>query len=188
MRPRSSNDRDGRGRRARLLTALGSGVAALGVTTTLVAVTARPAASQDTRTTLASAVPAAVQVITEADTFPALPTIKTPADEPKVLEEVYTFVAANPEVAKYMPCFCACGRNKIHKSIEDCFIKSRGATRSQLVWSTHGGECMICIAVAAEARKLFLQGESVNAIRDEIERTLGPKFKFHTDTPLPPTQ
>jgi hypothetical protein len=117
--------------------------------------------------------------------LPPLPRLKEPVDDASVLQETYTFVARHPEVAQYMPCFCACGRDKTHKSLEDCFIKSRGPTAPEIVWNPHGGQCMICVTVAAEARRLLLDGRTVSDIRAEIERTIAPKFKYHTDTPMP---
>lgn len=119
------------------------------------------------------------------DELPTLPTLKEPVDEASVLRESYAFAARHPEVVQHMPCFCACGRDKTHRSLEDCFIKLRGATTSEMVWNPHGGQCMICVTVASEARRLFLDGQSVADIRAEIERTLAPRFKFHTDTPMP---
>jgi hypothetical protein len=189
MRPTSTNEHDGCGRRARLLTARGSALTALSVTLTLVALTGGIALSQDARSQEAreAQTPPAATPGGDTGEFPALPFIKTPVDEPKALHEVYIFAAEHPEVVQYMPCFCACGRDKTHKSLENCFLKSRGETPKDLVWSAHGGECMICVSVAAEARRLHREGHSVAAIRDEIERTLAPKFKFHTDTPMPPT-
>jgi hypothetical protein len=188
MRPTSGNERDGRGRGARLLTTRRSALTAMGVTLTLIALTSGIALSQDARPQEPRDAQAPPVATPYGDTgeFPELPYIKTPVDEPKALHEVYMFAAEHPEVVQYMPCFCACGKNKTHKSLENCFLKSRGETPKDLAWSAHGGECMICVSVAAEARRLHLQGLSVAAIRDEIERTLAPKFKFHTDTPMPP--
>jgi hypothetical protein len=164
---------------------------AIGITLTLYALTGGIALSQDARSQEprdAQTPPAAAPAgDTDTGEFPALPYIKTPVDDAKSLHEVYLFAAEHPEVVQYMPCFCACGRDQTHKSLENCFLKSRGEKPKDLVWSTHGAECMICVSVAAEARRLYLEGLSVTAIREEIERTLAPKFKFHTDTPMPPT-
>jgi hypothetical protein len=35
-------------------------------------------------------------------------------------------VAKQPEIAKYMPCFCGCARRG-HRSVADCFVTNRAA-------------------------------------------------------------
>jgi hypothetical protein len=127
-----------------------------------------------------------IEVVMGGD-FPPLPRINDPADDADTIRENYEFAAHHPEIVQYMPCFCACGRDKIHKSLQDCYIKSRGATDADIVWTNHGGECMICLTVAKEARRLALAGKSLTEIRAEIEE-LGHRFKYHTDTPMPPPQ
>jgi hypothetical protein len=189
MQPSSFPSGNLRARRRIVTTAFLLGLAIVGVGATVAAVANR---TEDTHEACAIAhdaadvTPAPMAATAMSDDLPPLPTIKTPVEEPAEILEAYTFVATNPEIAKYMPCFCACGRDKVHKSVEDCYIKSRGASEREIVWSTHAGECMICLTVAHEARRLSLEGLSIADIRDEIERTLAPRFKWHTDTPMPP--
>jgi hypothetical protein len=118
--------------------------------------------------------------------FPRIPRVKEPAAEPAAIEETYRFVAEHPEIARYVPCFCACSRTKHHRSIEDCFVKSRHSDGRVAAWTGHAAECYICITVAQEAKASYLNGMSTSSIRTHIEKDLAPKFKYHTDTPLPP--
>jgi hypothetical protein len=124
--------------------------------------------------------------IDAASKIPAIPTVEEPAAEQAAIEEGYRFVAAHPEVARYVPCFCACSRTKGHRSIEDCFVESRHPDGTVAAWRNHAAECYICITVAQEAKASYGKGMNITEIRAHIEKTLAPKFKYHTDTPLPP--
>jgi hypothetical protein len=56
--------------------------------------------------------------------------------DPVLVRTVYEFAARQPEVLRYVPCFCGCERNG-HKGNEDCFIAGRAADgRPQ--WDYHG--------------------------------------------------
>ena len=117
--------------------------------------------------------------------FPPLPKIDDPVASARVTRNAYRFIAAHPEISRYMPCFCTCGKKEGHASLEDCYIKSR-QDKPSVIWNEHAGECYICVKVATEARHLFGKGKDVQTIRDEIEKTMAPRFKNHTNTPEPP--
>lgn len=122
-----------------------------------------------------------------ATDVPPLPAFEEPVDTPEVLRQSYEFAASHPEVVEFMPCFCACAKTHGHRSLEDCFIKSRATMTSPVVWNSHGGECSICVIVAQEARRLKLEGKDVRSIREAVEAKFGSIFtKYHTDTPWPP--
>jgi hypothetical protein len=120
--------------------------------------------------------------------LPPVPRVKEPAEDLVVIQEAYEFVGQHPEIAQYTPCFCACSKTKHHRSIEDCYIKSRGRNGAAVRWNKHAAECYICISVAQEARRSYLSGMNVASIRTHIDQDLAPKFKYHTPTPTPPTE
>jgi hypothetical protein len=117
---------------------------------------------------------------------PPLPIVKRPADEASVMLATYTFAAEHPEILRYIPCFCVCGKQDGHRSNEDCFIAARGK-KNTVVWNAHAAECPICLSVARDARAMYLEGRDLASIRAEIERVYGAKFPNRTQTPEPPT-
>lgn len=119
--------------------------------------------------------------------LPALPAFKEPADTAEVIRDSYEFAALNHEIVRYMPCYCACSKRFGHRSLEDCFIKSRSPRPADVVWNEHGGECYICLTVAMEVRRLALEGLDVRAIRKAIDDKFAHTFKYRTDTPEPPS-
>jgi hypothetical protein len=56
--------------------------------------------------------------------------------DPALVRTVYEFAARQPEVLRYVPCFCGCERNG-HKGNEDCFIAGR-APDGRPQWDAHG--------------------------------------------------
>ncbi len=40
---------------------------------------------------------------------------------PTTVREAYQFALANPDVLKYIPCYCGCGAD--HGSVKDCFVR-----------------------------------------------------------------
>jgi hypothetical protein len=119
--------------------------------------------------------------------WPPLPIVKHPADSAQVIKDTYEFAAAHPEIVRFMPCFCICGKSVHHRSNEDCFISARGRNQT-VVWNDHAAECPICLAVAKDSREMFLRGEDVRFIREEIERRYSARFTTRTDTPMPPAK
>jgi len=43
------------------------------------------------------------------------------ASAPPVVREAYQFALANPDVLRYIPCYCGCGAD--HSSVKDCFVR-----------------------------------------------------------------
>jgi len=43
------------------------------------------------------------------------------AAAPRVVRESYQFALANPDVLKFIPCYCGCGAD--HGSVKDCFVR-----------------------------------------------------------------
>lgn len=54
---------------------------------------------------------------------------------PKGTAEAYQFAVNNPDVLKYIPCYCGCGQLDGHTSNLDCFIKSGGG--DNIVFDDH---------------------------------------------------
>lgn len=122
----------------------------------------------------------------EVAELPPIPVVHEPADTEQAIREAYEFAAAHSEIIRYMPCFCVCGTRKGHRSSEDCHIASR--TKTSVVWSDHAAGCPICLGVARDARRMFLEGQDVRAIRRAIEESYGRKFTNRTATPEPPDE
>ena len=118
--------------------------------------------------------------------FPPLPMIEDPVASAESLRRTYEFVGERSEISRFIPCFCTCGKKRGHRSIEDCYVKARGQSPDSIVWNDHAGECYICVEVADEARRLYLEGRGVREIRASIEQTFGSKLPNRTKTPEPP--
>jgi hypothetical protein len=72
------------------------------------------------------------------DSLPPLPAVSFRPPRPiETVQAVYRFAALNPEVLRYVPCFCGCERSHGHRDNEDCFIASRAADGS-VSWDAHG--------------------------------------------------
>ncbi|HEX5068915.1 MAG TPA: PCYCGC motif-containing (lipo)protein [Vicinamibacterales bacterium] len=102
-----------------------------------------------------------------------------------VMQTSYKFAAEHPEVMKYVPCFCGCGRMG-HKDNHDCFVTARNSANKVIGWETHALGCEICVDVAYESWQMFNTGQTVSAIRDAIEKKYADRASGHTDTPMPP--
>jgi hypothetical protein len=121
------------------------------------------------------------------DGWPPLPAMEHAVDDPKTIRTLYVFAAEHPEILRYVRCYCVCGQAFHHRSNEDCFIKSRGSKPLETIFSSHAGECMICLAVAKEAKQLYEKGLPIDAIRRQIDTDFEPRFDHHTDTEMPPS-
>jgi hypothetical protein len=67
-------------------------------------------------------------------------------------------VAEIPHVIDGLYCHCACSEHSGHYSLLDCFHDD------------HGARCDVCLSEAAMAHRMHNDGESVDAIRDAIDR------------------
>jgi len=48
------------------------------------------------------------------------------ASAPPMVREAYQFALANPDVLKFIPCYCGCRAGHggdAHKSVKDCFVR-----------------------------------------------------------------
>jgi len=67
-----------------------------------------------------------------------LPKVPFPAARPMpIVEAVYRFAAAHPEVLSKMPCFCGC-ENRSHRHNDDCFVSARDERGRVTAWEPHG--------------------------------------------------
>ncbi len=125
---------------------------------------------------------------TSERTLPPIPTVAEPVDSPETIKEAYEFAGTHPEILRYVPCFCGICKRDGHHSNLDCFVKPRNSSESAIAWESHAAECSVCLAVALEAKRLFLKGEDISSIRSSIEKGFASHYKHHTDTPEPPQQ
>ncbi len=103
---------------------------------------------------------------------------------PSEVQTAYRFVAARPDVMKWIPCYCGCGGHSGHLSARNCFVKE-GSTASNIQFDPHGSGCDMCVGIALDTKAMLEEGRSLRDIRDYIDAkysSLGPG----TDTPLPP--
>jgi hypothetical protein len=64
-----------------------------------------------------------------------LPDYAYDSTAPKGTAEAYQFAVNNPDVLKYIPCYCGCGELDGHTSNLDCFIKS--GSGNNIVFDKH---------------------------------------------------
>jgi Protein of unknown function with PCYCGC motif len=122
--------------------------------------------------------------VPDPDRLPPLPDFGFPPPRPiEEVRAVYRFAALNPQVMRYMPCFCGCERSG-HQDNEDCFIKSRAADGS-VEFDPHGYSCAICIDVARDAMRMRNSGADVPSIRTTIELRYRTPTGTITPTPAP---
>jgi len=105
-----------------------------------------PPAQQSTRPPITSAAPATTTAVPSAPAassssstdLPPLPEVPfAPARPMPVVEEVYRFAAAHPEVLSHIPCFCGC-ESRGHKHNDDCFVAARDGRGRVTAWEPHG--------------------------------------------------
>ena len=84
-----------------------------------------------------SSSPASSSSSSSSDLLP-LPKVPFPAARPMpIVEAVYRFAAAHPEVLSKMPCFCGC-ENRSHRHNDDCFVSARDERGRVTAWEPHG--------------------------------------------------
>ncbi len=69
--------------------------------------------------------------------LPQLPPGSALAAPAQVVRALYEFAALNPEVLRYVPCFCGCEQDG-HRANEDCFVGSRDSAGRVTSWDRHG--------------------------------------------------
>ena len=71
---------------------------------------------------------------------------------------VYRQASAIPQVLDGLYCYCHCSEHSGHYSLLDCFR------------SDHGAGCDICLSEAATAYRMSQDGQTLDEIRDEVDR------------------
>jgi hypothetical protein len=164
------------------------GFAAAAAVTLSASCSTNEAASQATAAPPMSAIPAQQQVAISFEVAPDLPpvpgNIYTAARPAEVVKAAYLFAARNPEVLKYMPCFCGCERGG-HRGNDDCFVSARDGAGKPTKWEQHGIVCEVCLDVATQVRQMHTAGASLTTIRDAVEKKYAGAHG-HTPTPQPP--
>jgi len=80
-----------------------------------------------------------------------------PAQFQGEVREAYKVAQENPDLLAQLHCYCGCDRANGHKNLLDCYRDH------------HGASCAICTGEALEAKKLFDQGASIEAIRQALK-------------------
>lgn len=75
--------------------------------------------------------------------------------------QAYQMAAAIPAILDGLYCYCFCSDHSGHYSLLDCFA------------GDHGAACDVCMREVDIAYRMTMQGESVAAIRKEIDRVYG---------------
>ena len=119
--------------------------------------------------------------------LPALPLVTNLVPRPpEVIRGAYSFVARNPEVSEYIPCFCGC-ETAGHTANADCFVAARNTDGTVRDWDRHGMACIICVDVAHQSSRLRASGASVRDIRSVVDDHYASS-PSKTPTPSPPAQ
>jgi Protein of unknown function with PCYCGC motif len=129
-------------------------------------------------------------VVTESRIAADLPMLKANLDmgarPAEVVRQAYEFAARQPDVLKYVPCFCGCERGG-HKGNDNCFVAGRDAKGQVTAWDTHGLGCEICIDVAQQAMQMHNSGASLPEIRAAVDKRYAA-IAHRTPTPMPPAK
>lgn len=99
-------------------------------------------------------------------------------------EAAYAYAMAEPEVLRWMPCYCGCGAMG-HGDNGDCFFKPTMDGLSSLDFEEHASYCDICVDTALMVKQMRAEGQSLRAIRDAVDAEFGGAAPG-TPTDLPP--
>lgn len=101
------------------------------------------------------------------------------------VSEAYIFAIQNPDIVKYIACYCGCGNMQdsdvlmTHKSLKDCYIKPDGS------YEPHASECKVCNDITIQVRDMLMNKYSLKEIRKIVDAGyLGRGVA--TNTSLPP--
>jgi hypothetical protein len=86
---------------------------------------------------------------------------------PERVQQAYQFAAANPDMARGVPCHCNCGPIG-HVNSYDCYVSAANADGS-LVYDLHAVTCLICVDITHDTMRLMQEGKSVQQIRVYVE-------------------
>jgi len=85
------------------------------------------------------------------------------------IARAYSFAIAHPEVSTYLPCYCGCGRNYGHDSVDACFVSRRDAHGRMVARDNHAETCPVCVDVINYAAARWADGAELTVIREELE-------------------
>jgi Protein of unknown function with PCYCGC motif len=104
-------------------------------------------------------------------------------DKDDNMKLIYSSAAKNPDLLKYIPCYCGCGDSAGHESNLNCFVyETKG---DKVVWDDHGTRCELCLKIAAESIVKYKNGESIKQIRTFIDEQYKEGYAKPTPTPMP---
>jgi len=88
---------------------------------------------------------------------------------PTVVRQAYQFAAANPDLLKYVPCYCGCD-DIGHTSNYACYISGVDANGS-ITYDSHALGCSICVDITQDVMRLYKQGKPLPEIKTYIDQT-----------------
>ena len=88
---------------------------------------------------------------------------------PPQVKEAYRFAAANPDVLKFIPCYCGCGAIG-HTSNLDCYVKAIRPDGS-VELDNHASGCSTCVDITRDVMRLMREGKDLKTIRSYIDTT-----------------
>jgi hypothetical protein len=81
---------------------------------------------------------------------------------PTVVRQAYQFAAANPDVLKYVPCYCGCD-DIGHTSNYACYISGVKAN-GDITYDSHALGCSVCVDITQDVMRLSRQNKPVGEI------------------------
>ena len=88
---------------------------------------------------------------------------------PPQVKEAYRFAAANPDVLKFIPCYCGCGAIG-HKSNLECYVKAVRPDGS-VEFDNHASGCSTCVDITRDVMRLMREGKDLRTIRTYVDTT-----------------
>lgn len=115
--------------------------------------------------------------------WPVLPVVSVAVGmRTEVVRALYAFAGRNPDVMRYIPCYCGC-QSQGHRSNDDCYVKQRSADDRVIQWDGHGLACPVGPDITGDVSLWREQGRPLTTIRRDIEREYGSRGPA---TPTPP--
>jgi len=88
---------------------------------------------------------------------------------PTTVQQAYQFAFANPDVLKYIPCYCGCD-DLGHTSNYDCYVSAVDAN-GKVNYDPHALGCSICVDITQDTMRMLEQGKTVPEIKSVIDQT-----------------
>ena len=102
-----------------------------------------------------------------------------------VARAIYSFAGNEPDVLRYIPCYCGCVRER-HRSNHDCYVTRRSSGSGVLEWNSHGLSCPVGPDITGDVMLWHEQGTPLSTIRQNIEREFSSRGPA-TPTPAVPS-